>query len=176
VERKRGGLLVCTGKLGLGKSTLLANVVEDLVLSSSQSTVAYFFCRHDIAESLKAKTVIGSLIRQLLQSSEKINSLLEEHERGSKLDMNALINFVLVSLPPDGTVSRYLVLDGIDECNPREREEILERIRPLSCNMPVCVSSRTVVPSSILASPAWRVPSLKSRWATPISPLSSRQN
>jgi hypothetical protein len=29
--------------------------------------VAYFFCRHDILESLKARTVIGSLARQLLR-------------------------------------------------------------------------------------------------------------
>ncbi len=61
--------IVYTGKLGSGKSVLLANIVDDLHLhvQSKDIVVAYFFCRYDIPESLKAWTVIGSLARQLLR-------------------------------------------------------------------------------------------------------------
>ena len=48
---------------------LLANIVDDLNLyvHSKNITVAYFFCRHDIPESLDAGTVIRSLAQQLLR-------------------------------------------------------------------------------------------------------------
>ena len=47
------------GKLGSGKSVLLANIVDDLNLHvrSKNIVVAYFFCRHDIPESLKARSL-----------------------------------------------------------------------------------------------------------------------
>jgi ankyrin repeat domain-containing protein 50 len=53
--------LLYTGKLGSGKSVLLANVVDDLNMYTRDETVvvAYFFCRHDMPESLKARTMLG---------------------------------------------------------------------------------------------------------------------
>ena len=53
--------LVFTGKLGSGKSVLLANIVGDLSLSTAKEPplVAYFFCRHDIPEGLRARTILG---------------------------------------------------------------------------------------------------------------------
>ena len=57
--------VVFAGKLGSGKSVLLANIIDDLNLDAMSATcpVAYFFCRHDISESLKSDTVICSLAR-----------------------------------------------------------------------------------------------------------------
>ena len=51
--------LLYKGKLGSGKSVLLANIVDDLNMriEDKDTTVAYFFCRHDMPESLKARTV-----------------------------------------------------------------------------------------------------------------------
>src|SRR5947209_4493874 len=62
-DRSHSCTLLYTGKLGSGKSVLLANVVDDLHLhiQSENIAVAYFFCRYDIPESLRARTVIGSL-------------------------------------------------------------------------------------------------------------------
>jgi len=46
--------LLYTGKLGSGKSVLLANIVDDLSLRTEEmgSQVAYFFYKHDVSESL----------------------------------------------------------------------------------------------------------------------------
>jgi len=48
--------LLYTGKLGSGKSVLLANIVDDLNLyvNGKNIPVAYFFCRYDVFESLDA--------------------------------------------------------------------------------------------------------------------------
>ncbi|RDW75102.1 hypothetical protein BP6252_06244 [Coleophoma cylindrospora] len=64
----KSSTLFYTGKLGSGKSVLLANIVDDLNLYiQRKDIVTYFFCRYDISESLKARTIIGSLVRQLLR-------------------------------------------------------------------------------------------------------------
>ena len=57
----------CTGILGSGKTVLSANVVEDLMLTEPMATVSYFFCRHDEVQSLKARTIIGSIAKQILE-------------------------------------------------------------------------------------------------------------
>jgi hypothetical protein len=47
---------------------MLANIVDDLYLyvQWNNVAVAYFFCRHDIPQSLNARMILGSLARQLL--------------------------------------------------------------------------------------------------------------
>lgn len=69
--------LVYTGKLGSGKSVMMANMVDDLNLHAhaDKLPVAYFFCRHDIPQSLRPVTVIGSLVRQLLSTTPKLPPL-----------------------------------------------------------------------------------------------------
>ncbi|KAF1957153.1 hypothetical protein CC80DRAFT_411842, partial [Byssothecium circinans] len=55
--------LLYIGKLGLGKSILLVNIIDDLNIHTRNDTivVAYFFCRYDIPKSLKAQTILSSL-------------------------------------------------------------------------------------------------------------------
>jgi hypothetical protein len=68
--RADSSALLYTGKPGSGKSVLLANIVDDLHLHGrgEDIPVAYFFCQHDIHESLEARTVVGAFARQLLRS------------------------------------------------------------------------------------------------------------
>jgi DNA replication protein DnaC len=70
---------VFTGKLGSGKSVLLTNIVDDLSLSTEKERplVTYFFCRHDMPESLQARTILGSLTRQLLRTIVDLSQLAE---------------------------------------------------------------------------------------------------
>lgn len=60
--------LIFTGKLGAGKSVMLASIVSDLHLHNQSGAipVIFFFIRPDISDSLKAETVMGSITRQLL--------------------------------------------------------------------------------------------------------------
>ena len=60
-EQQHSSTLWCTGILGSGKTVLAANVVED-VMSVAAATVSYF-CKYDEAESLKTRTIIGSIAR-----------------------------------------------------------------------------------------------------------------
>ncbi|KAF7507921.1 hypothetical protein GJ744_009955 [Endocarpon pusillum] len=137
--------LMYTGKLGSGKSVSLANIVDDLNLHVRKKdiVVAYFFCRHDVSESLKARTVIGSLARQLLLSVPdltKVVGLLGE--ASPALDFEGLFRLLQRALPPK--CKAYFILDGLDECNDVERNIMISQLRKLQeiFALLLCVSLR----------------------------------
>jgi ankyrin repeat protein len=138
--------LMCTGKLGSGKSVLLANIVDDLNLTSEkeQSMIGYFFCKYDVSESLQARTIIGSLVRQLLYAIPDLSALEKrcENVRTRLGDIEDLLELLI-----QGFTSRqkiYLVIDGLDECNFEEKEEVVQAIRKIqdAFEVRVCASFR----------------------------------
>lgn len=149
---KESSTLVCRGKLGSGKSVLLANIVADLNLSivSARWPVAYFFCRHDIHESLKAQTIIGSLLWQLLHRIQDLVTLEQIINTPTALDLeNEEVHTILEKTLPPG-FEAYVVLDGVDECDSRETEALFRLLRVLQ-NMfclRLCVSLRIEADSS----------------------------
>ncbi|GAB1318907.1 NACHT domain-containing protein [Madurella fahalii] len=139
--------LLYKGMLGSGKSVLLANIVDDLNLHVQDSgvPVAYFFCCHDISESLKARTVIGSLARQLLSlSSSKLTGVGDLIDKTpSDLDLKGIISLLRRALPRG--FRAYCVVDGLDECDDSEMSTLIHRLKNLQDSFPllICVSSRT---------------------------------
>ncbi|USP72976.1 Arp Ankyrin repeat protein [Curvularia clavata] len=125
--------LVYTGKLGSGKSVLMANIVDDLNLSieADQSLVAYFFCKHDIQESLEARTILGSL-----------NTPFKD-------DIEGLISLLMEAFPKDRKI--YIVLDGVDECGFEQKETLAKALREIQEKLQVlvCVSFREKPDNSI---------------------------
>lgn len=136
--------LLCIGKLGFGKSVLLANMVDELNLTaaSTGTAVIYFFCQHDIEESLTARTIIGSIARQLINTN--LSRLPDEF-----LDLNmisgldGLLKFLLSIIP--NTTEAFLVLDGLDECQHHERLTTLRCLERLQKAFPlkICCSFRS---------------------------------
>ncbi|KAL4792169.1 ankyrin repeat-containing domain protein [Aspergillus venezuelensis] len=131
--------LICTGKLGSGN------------LDPSQTTtVAYFFCQHDISESLKACTVIGSLARQLLQSETEFDDHIDIHlGPGSSLSLDRIVDLLKGRLQPK--YKAYFLLDGLTHCDPSTQVIIIDALRVLqnvAC-LDVCISVR-LEPANIL--------------------------
>ena len=144
-DRADSCTLMYTGKLGSGKSVLLANIVDDLNLHirSKDIVVAYFFCRHDIPESLKARTVIGSLARQLLRPIPDLQMVAELlDETSPALDFEKIFSLLQRALPPN--CKAYFILDGLDECDYAERKLLIQQLRKLQeiFTLLLCVSFR----------------------------------
>lgn len=133
--------LILVGKLGYGKSVTLANIVDDLNLRIDPivSGLAYFFCRHDVPESLLARTVVGSLVRQIISPFPQ---RLVEMEVFDTYHFNQLLNLVRSVVPPN--YAMYVVLDGLDLCSSSERREITEKLEAMRVhiNIHTCVSLR----------------------------------
>ena len=136
--------LVYTGKLGSGKSVLMANMVDDLhLLRSNNIPVAYFFCRHDLLESLIARTVIGCLARQILvMIPDLANDARSLNDTCATLDIKGILELLRRTLSPD--MAAYFVLDGLDECSTQEKETVMRQLRILQdeFRLLICVSLR----------------------------------
>ncbi|GLB02594.1 hypothetical protein AtubIFM57258_003952 [Aspergillus tubingensis] len=135
--------LVCTGKLGSGKSVLLANMVDDLNLDSERkAVVAYFFCQHDSTQSLTPKTVIGSLARQLLQSGCDLDSARDVLGDRQSLEVDGILTLIRHLLPPH--FEAIFVLDGLMHCDGNVRQVILASLQEIQklIKLALCVSVR----------------------------------
>ena len=133
--------LILVGKLGYGKSVTLANIVDDINLRIEPKTsgLAYFFCRHDLPESKRARTVIGALVRQIISPLEHSLHELKVLDRYNLPQLLALMRHVVPS-----QYVLYIILDGLDTCSPSERETITEQLELMAMhfNVHICISHR----------------------------------
>lgn len=133
--------LILVGKLGCGKSVTLANMVDDLNLriDPASSGLAYFFCRHDLPESLVARIVIGTLTRQIINLfPQRLANVEAMYTEGFR----SLLGLMERVVPRQHAV--YIILDGLDLCSRAERDIILEHLSLMGTkfNIHTCVSLR----------------------------------
>lgn len=130
----------CHGKLGSGKTILTGFAVEHLVAEHSQAytKIVYFFCQYDNEMSLQATTMVGSIIRQLLdqdtnlfrKNEHKVRDLVEQkHVELAQLE--SLLLDILADI--DRTV---MILDGLDECSDKEMKLIIKTLRSIKLQGP----------------------------------------
>ncbi|KAJ4325597.1 hypothetical protein N0V94_000552 [Neodidymelliopsis sp. IMI 364377] len=147
--------LAYTGKLGSGKSVVLANMVGDLYLSNEKTNFvkAYFFCKHDIPESLKASTILGSLARQLLYEIPDLTTFPATREDNALFTGDTESVLELVTQAASLIPKSYFVLDGLDECEEKEKEMVIQGLGKLQKTIPLllCISLR-IGPNSELQS------------------------
>ena len=97
---------------------MVAHLIENV---SPKDVTAYFFCRFDETESLKAKTIIESIARQLMSDLPAI--AFREFSQQST-DGTGIIS-VLESMLSH-TRQYFIVMDGLDECRKVQIKEIVE--------------------------------------------------
>lgn len=138
--------LVYIGRLGAGKTVLMANMVASLPgqMQYPAAMLAYFFCRHDIAESLQARTIIGAFARQLLNANPQITSR-KVFPKGASAHLHADDILVFLKNVFPSSTKIYFILDGLDDMNDEERQTLTLALRDLQdyFTLHVCVSIRT---------------------------------
>ncbi|KAJ5549351.1 hypothetical protein N7513_006585 [Penicillium frequentans] len=144
-ERASSCSVILTGRLGSGKSVLLANMVDDLNLKiqGQNVIVAFFFSRHDLPESLKPRNIIGSIARQLLWSTPGMADKVKNFDlKGEPDELKTIRRLIDTCLPPE--LRAYLVIDGLDECETADRQIVIEELRWLQQRIAllVCASVR----------------------------------
>ncbi|KAF5591167.1 heterokaryon incompatibility protein het-E-1 [Fusarium subglutinans] len=135
-------VLFC-GKLGAGKSVLLANVVDDLNLQNN-AIVLYFFARYDRHDGLNARIILGCLIRQLLEHFVANRDLDHIFQKNADiLDVDDIVG-IFKQLPPH-TQRLFIVIDGIDECPMSEQHDLLKAFSVIQpCGYKLCISARVL--------------------------------
>ena len=97
---------------------MVAHLIEKI---SPKDVTAYFFCRFDDTESLKAKTIIGSIARQLVSDLPATAFRAFNQE---SIDGTSIISALEAML--SHTRQYFIVLDGLDECGEVQIKEVVE--------------------------------------------------
>lgn len=134
--------LVVVGKLGAGKTVLLANMVDDLLDHSRGYTVVYHFCRSDDRMSLSPRTVMGCVARQVIEPWDLGVASQMWQTMGPKITGENIRE--LFKTKDIKGQSLCFILDGIDECGQEDREGIMNFLEFLHENIRVkfCISCR----------------------------------
>ncbi|KAK3331441.1 hypothetical protein B0H66DRAFT_97208 [Apodospora peruviana] len=155
------------GKLGSGKTVLMANLVAELyslcspvhaqkaaeTTAQTPPILAYFFCNSDYANSNTYEKVVGSIFQQFLALCEpgsKVFANLDEHlKRSSSSPLDTETRSIIRNALPKNS-SLFIVLDAIDECDPSVVVRILSAVRQLiflgESPIHLCFSTRTDAP------------------------------
>ncbi|CAI7648915.1 unnamed protein product [Penicillium viridicatum] len=124
-------MLWCLGTIGMGKTVLMSNVVDQLRLHAARKSneiVCYYFCRVDNEATLSARGILGSLTRQILDTQieqSEYETLLSLQENTRDLSTTDVIQFLLSHLEADEG-KYYVVLDGLDECDGSQVQAVAQ--------------------------------------------------
>lgn len=134
-----------SGKLGSGKTVTLADIVAQM---NMQQTCAFYFCTFKEEQSLKARTVLGSIAFHLLDSIPGDDStwdvLSRQEGTGSRVLTSTGIIRLLTDLLPEP--KKYvIVLDGLEDCSNDEITEVVDGLRSLMARRKIllCYSARS---------------------------------
>ena len=131
-----------TGGPGTGKSTLVANIVDDLLGNKPDACILYFFCRLDETAASKVRNVVRTLVYQLCSRYAEVemylgsllskkNSLDLDEVKLDKLMRDILIGSLMV-VPASTTL--YVLIDALNEMNSTSEEQ--ERFLNILVNLP----------------------------------------
>ena len=123
-------VLCCTGIIGCGKTVSAATLIEHILVSGPRTRViSYFFCRYDDAESLKVRTIIGSIARQLDIEPDVEGSITANIRNLALIDSDKI--YELLSTRLSTSRQHFVFIDGLHECSmteAREVHQILEKL------------------------------------------------
>lgn len=137
-DRDVSSTLLCRGTLGSGKSVLMANMVDDLVLSKTgeDCSIAYFFICDD-RDSMRARTILGCLARQLLEVLPHQTWNGDLSEQSTSLDIEGITRLLCRLIPNSRKL--VIVVDALDQCPRQERIELFKQLKCLRQTFQVLV-------------------------------------
>ncbi|CAG7983829.1 unnamed protein product [Penicillium nalgiovense] len=125
----------------MGKTVLMSNVVHHLQLNAARKSneiVSYYFCRVDNEASSSARNILGSLARQILDTQieqSEYETLLSLQEITEDLSSTTeVVQFLLSHLEAIEGTKYYVILDGLDECDENQVQEVAQAMTELCSN------------------------------------------
>jgi hypothetical protein len=115
--------------------TVLASVIIERSKSLPLTIVAYFYCKYKEQERNTSVAVFRALITQLLAQSKDADLLQVLYERSvesgeryleSQSLCTELLSIAVGSISKDTSI--HIIIDGLDECENKERKVIISEI------------------------------------------------
>ncbi|KAI0010504.1 hypothetical protein F4779DRAFT_577169 [Xylariaceae sp. FL0662B] len=118
-------LLWINGIPGAGK-TILASAIVDQVRSVTNTSTAFFYCKHGDPSRNTFVSIARSLLAQLLTQNDHLLQILYEKASmsGEIVLTSKAIAKDLLHIALNNCRIAYVVLDGLDECDRNDRKDI----------------------------------------------------
>jgi hypothetical protein len=129
-----------TNLLNSGKTVLTSLIIEK-AQENLLVSVLFFYCKHKDTERSRFVAIARAILAQLLvqnKDEDLLPFLYDQSLDSGEIELlssqlcNSLLKAALESLPQDAKI--YLIIDGIDECEPQERRQILTTFSSLIAN------------------------------------------
>ncbi|KAF4972715.1 hypothetical protein FSARC_780 [Fusarium sarcochroum] len=147
--------LLLHGPLGSGKTVTMANITAKFwpslstparLIDLGQYAVALFFCQFLDQETIRPRTLLGSIAHQflrLLKLPVDHPAILNYSRESTANDTDSIVDYIKMHFPRNHHY--YLVLDGLDELSIDDACEILQPLASLQTHflLHVCCSVRT---------------------------------
>ncbi|KAJ0110210.1 hypothetical protein J7T55_000642 [Diaporthe amygdali] len=132
-------LLWVTGKPGAGKSVLVSCIVDEIRKSqrlsrgaaTQDTSIAFFYCKHKDTSRNSFLAIAKGLLSQLLdQNKHLIQYFYEKSSNCGEISLHTkVLAGELLRVALRCSKRTYILLDGLDECDARERRYIVEFLR-----------------------------------------------
>jgi len=131
-DRPTDGLLWISADPGCGKSVLSKSLVdEELRSGTNGNTVCYFFFK-DNDEQNSLATALCALLHQLFHHQPHLlqHAVPAWNRDGSKLqhETDELWRILIAAMSDTAAVNTTCVLDALDECNDRDRGDLIAKL------------------------------------------------
>lgn len=130
-------LLWISADAGCGKSVLCRKILEDdLPKRAPQTRVIYFFFKDTSSDQRSARLCLLALLHQLICTTpslvEHAMPLYQARKRGIAESSFSELWAIFMAMVRDANAGDIIcVLDALDECNEKEREELVSSIQTL---------------------------------------------
>lgn len=134
--KQSSGLLWLSADAGCGKSVLISYLIDQLKSSENKiqvpEVVCYFFFKEDNSEQNDATHAISAILHQLYTAQPWLLGQVPSQLLGQGKDFLSSFNSLwkLLDLSTTDPSSRdvILVFDGLDECEPSTRQQLLQSL------------------------------------------------
>ncbi|OBT97547.1 hypothetical protein VE01_04507 [Pseudogymnoascus verrucosus] len=143
----RDRILWCSGQPGAGKTVLASSIINKLQIRQSSRDVglAFTYCNYKEHDIQTLSNLMGSLVQQLVQCygaiPDEVRVLYTQYNARNIRPSEDELSRALLSL-----ISKfshvYIVVDALDECNPKTRGKFIEKLQQLPTNLRLLCSSR----------------------------------
>lgn len=147
-------LLWIYGPPGIGKSSMASLIIGKLLESTTRdarSSVAYYFFTEEHEELRSARNMLSAAVIQTAIGDEKYLDEVAHDLKTRGADVSELRGiwdrFFVEKYPKDSDQRLFIVLDGLDEADEKDRNEILQlfkQIKQDELNIQIAFTSRTI--------------------------------
>lgn len=128
--------LFCLGMPGAGKTMMAAITVDHLqkTVQAQDVGIAYIYCNYKARTDQTATNLLAAILKQLVQDrlslTKSLSSLHDQHTiQKTRPSLDEIIGVLRSVLAHYSMV--YIVVDALDECIERNRDELLDSLRNL---------------------------------------------